>query len=240
MNRFGNLLRTNKAVQVGEIITVFLVALVIMTIFVPMAGENLVVRQAVVWTANVFMLIVVWLGLWLRGESWKSLGLTFRFHGWKPVLSAFWKSLVVFVAAAFAFFLGSAIMINITGIPQGAEMGSYEYLRGNLPMLLLTLMGVYVVSSFGEEVIYRGFLITRLETLGGGGKWALRIAVIVSAIIFGLIHFDWGIVGVVQTGFMGLALGISYLVVRRRLWILVLAHAYLDTILMVQLYVPLE
>ncbi len=240
MNSLGNLLQTNKAVQVGEIVIVFAVALVTMAIFVPIAGENLVARQAVIWMANVLMLIMVWLGLQLRGESWESFGLTFRFHGWKPVLSNFWKSLIVFVAAAFAFFLGSAIMINITGIPQGAEMGSYEYLRGNLPMLLLTLAGVYIVSSFGEEVIYRGFLINRLEELGGGGKWALRIAVIVSAIIFGIVHFDWGIVGVVQTGFMGLALGISYLVVHRGLWILVLAHAYLDTILMVQLYLPLE
>lgn len=233
------MLQTNKAAQCGEIIIVFAVALLIIAVFVPVAGENLVARQAVVWVANVFMLGIVWLGLQLRGETWDKFGLTFRFRGWKPVLSNFWKSLVVFVAAAFAFFLGSAIMINITGIPQGAEMGSYEYLRGNLPMLLLTLAGVYIVSSFGEEVIYRGFLINRIEELGGSGKWALRIAVILSAIIFGVVHFDWGIVGVVQTGFMGLALGISYLVVRRRLWSLVLAHAYLDTILMVQLYIPL-
>ena len=45
-------------------------------------------------------------------------------------------------------------------------MSSYEYLQGNLPMLLLSLAGVYIVSSFGEEVLYRGFLINRLAEIG--------------------------------------------------------------------------
>ena len=39
-----------------------------------------------------------------------------------------------------------------------------------------------------------------------------------------------------QTGFMGLVLGICYIKLKKRLWILILAHAYMDTILMVQLY----
>jgi membrane protease YdiL (CAAX protease family) len=35
---------------------------------------------------------------------------------------------------------------------------------------------------------------------------------------------------------MGLALAASYLLVRRNLWVLVLAHACIDTLLLVQLY----
>ncbi len=58
----------------------------------------------------------------------------------------------------------------------------------------------------------------------------------ISSIVFGLIHFDWGLVGMVQTGFMGLALGVSYLAVRRNLWVLILAHGYMDTILILQMY----
>jgi membrane protease YdiL (CAAX protease family) len=115
-------------------------------------------------------------------------------------------------------------------------MSGYNYLQGNLPMLLLALAGVYIVSSFGEEVIYRGFLINRLEEIAHDGKAARRIAVVISAVVFGLVHFSWGIVGVVQTAFMGLALGIAYLVTKRNLWVLVLAHAYIDTLLLVQMY----
>jgi hypothetical protein len=37
---------------------------------------------------------------------------------------------------------------------------------------------------------------------------------------------------------MGLALAISYLVVKRNLWVLVLAHAYIDSLLGQTRYVP--
>ena len=61
-------------------------------------------------------------------------------------------------------------------------------------------------------------------------------ALVISAIVFGFAHFDWGVVGIVQTTFMGLALAASYLLVKRNLWVLILAHAYIDTLLLVQLY----
>ena len=80
----------------------------------------------------------------------------------------------------------------------------------NFWMLLLTLSGVYIVASFGEEVIYRAFLINRITELGLNTKGGKIIAVILSAIIFGLAHYNWGLMGVVQTTFMGLALGFSY------------------------------
>jgi len=65
---------------------------------------------------------------------------------------------------------------------------------------------------------------------------AIRLAIILSSIIFGLVHFEWGVTGMVQTGFMGLALGVSYLVVKRQIWILILAHAYMDAYLIIQMY----
>jgi membrane protease YdiL (CAAX protease family) len=79
-------------------------------------------------------------------------------------------------------------------------------------------------------------LINRIAELGAGGEGAWRLAVVTSAVVFGLVHYAWGITGVVQTGFMGLALGVSYLVVGRNLWIVILAHGYMDTIFMVQMY----
>ncbi len=62
------------------------------------------------------------------------------------------------------------------------------------------------------------------------------ISILLSSIIFGLVHYQWGTLGIVQTGFMGLVLGICYIKLNKRLWKLVLAHAYMDTILMLQLY----
>ncbi len=223
---------SNKLLPLFEMMALFFVALIIIMIGLPLAGENPVMRQAVVWVANVAMLLIIWLSLLRRGQNWTHLGLSFKNINLRSLL----LSLPVFLAAMFAFVIGSIIMANITGIPESADMSGYEYLQGNLPMLLLALIGVFIVSSFGEEVIYRGFLITRISEIGGNAKYSIKTAVVISAVIFGLVHYEWGPMGIVQTGFMGLALGISFLIFKRNLWILIFAHAYMDAILMVQMY----
>jgi len=228
----GMALRNNKAVQFLEILSVFLAAVIIIQSLKPFVGENPIAHQSTVWVANIVMLALVWLGLRLRGQSWQHLGISRNGLS----IRAFLLSLVVFIAAVVAFVLGSIIMANIVGIPEGPNMSGYEYLQGNLPMLIGALAAVFIVSSFGEEVIYRGFLITRISEMGGNAQSWVRIAVFVSAIIFGLVHYEWGAMGMVQTGFMGLALGISFLLVKRNLWVLVLAHAYMDAILLIQMY----
>ena len=127
-------------------------------------------------------------------------------------------------------------MANITGVPESADLSIYNYLKDNFGMFILSLIGVYIVSSVGEEVVYRAFLINRIAQLGGGSKHAKAIAVVLSSVIFGLVHYAWGPMGMIQTGFMGLAMGICYIKLKKRLWILILAHAYLDTVLIVQMY----
>ncbi|NNF82540.1 MAG: CPBP family intramembrane metalloprotease [Flavobacteriaceae bacterium] len=236
MERLKELLLNNKQAKLLEIISVFLVGAIIIIIFLKPQSENLIYNQIVLWVANVAMLITVWLGIKLRGEGWESIGLSFKWPGWKRLLNTFLLSLLVFVLAMFGFVIGSIIMANITGIPESADMSNYAFLKDNLGMLILVLAGVYVVSSFGEEVIYRGFLINRFSEFGTDSKTVRIIAVILSAVIFGIVHYSWGPMGIVQTFFMGLALGLCYIYMKKRLWIMILAHAYMDTILMVQMY----
>jgi membrane protease YdiL (CAAX protease family) len=236
LTKLGNQLQKNKIFKIGEIIFLFIFAYVFILLILPLAENKPLLMQTVLWIANILMLIYVWIGLKLRGESWKDFGLTFNSISWRGGIKVLLLSLLVFVLALAGFIIGSIIMANITGIPEGANLTGYDYLKDNIGMLLLTLAGVYIVSSFGEEVIYRGFLITRISQIGNDSKKATIIAIILSSIIFGLIHYSWGPMGMVQTGFMGLALGICYIKLKRRLWILILAHAYMDTILMIQMY----
>ena len=236
-SKIGTLLLSNKLAQICEILLLFIVAFTIIKFSEPWVKDNLILKQASVWVANIAMLIVVWFGIKLRGETWKDIGLSFKSITPKEGFKVFLWSLLVFLLAMAGFVIGSIIMANITGIPEGsADMSGYDYLKDNIGMLILTLIGVYIVSSFGEEVIYRGFLINRISQIGMSTKKAQWIAVILSSLIFGFVHYEWGPMGVGQTTIMGLALGICYLKLKKRLWILVLAHAYMDTILMLQMY----
>jgi len=219
-----------------EIFGVFLVAASIVGIGWSVVAEDPFARQVVVWVANVSMLVAIWVGLRARGETWNHLGLKRISGGGRAVVRLLLQSVAVLVFALAAFVVGSVLALNLAPLPESADMTGYGYLEGNLPMLLLALAAVYVVSSFGEELVYRGFLMTRIAAMGRSTRAAWAGAAVVSALVFGAAHFAWGVVGIVQTTLMGLALAVSFLLARRNLWPLVLAHAYIDTILLVQLY----
>jgi len=235
-NRLGQALNSNKLVKFSEIIFIFLIASGIIIIFVSDQPQDLIYNQAVIWCANIVMLILVFTGVKLRGESLSQFGLSVKRFNLKFALKTFLQSIVVFVLALGGFILASIIMANITGIPETSDMSAYNYISGNFGMLLLSLVGVYIVSSFGEEIVYRAFLINRISDLGPKTKTTRILAVLISSIIFGLAHYSWGPMGIIQTTFMGLALGYSYIYLKRRIWVLIIAHAYMDTILMVQMY----
>lgn len=225
-----------RARSLVEIVAVFAVGTLIVAIGLPFAGENPLARQGVVWVAYIFMLAAVGLGLRLRGDGWSSVGLGRVDLRWRTAWRYLWQSIVLLAAVLLAYVAAAILMANVTGIPEQADVSKYNDLSGNLPLLLLSLVGVWIVSSLGEEILYRGFLVTRLADLGGKGTTAWRLAVVLSSILFGLIHYEWGPMGMVQTGFMGLALGTAFLLLKRNLWVLVLTHFYMDTILLVQMY----
>ena len=201
-----------------------------------MFGDGRVSSICSIWAANLLMLAVIYVGLRFRGQGWAHLGLSLGPPDLKSTSIVVLKSVPVFAAAIIAFVAGAILMANLVGMPKTADMSKYDYLQGNLTMTILALGSVYVVSSFAEEVIYRGFLITRIIELAEDRKWTSRFAIVFSSLMFGLVHSDWGLAGMVQASCMGLALGTSYLIVQRNLWVIILAHAYMDTILILQMY----
>ncbi len=186
-----------------------------------------------IWFTYVLTMILIWWMLRWRG------GILLDF-GFSPGNRNYWKktvlqSLLTLLGAVMAFLLGGMLALNL-GLVQGPpDMSSYDYIKGNIGVFILVLMAVYIGSSLGEEIVFRGFLITRLMKIIGG-KWAGVWSVIISGVTFGLVHVAWGPMGMIQTTFMGWALGYFYLHYGKNLWVTVLAHAYMDTILMVQMY----
>lgn len=234
--KIGQLLNTNRIVKISEILLVFILAFALIKILTPYAGDNQLMKFGIIWCANILMISLVWLGIKLRGQKWSDFGLTFGRIRLKESFRIFLLSLLVCILGLAGYMLGTLIMANISGMPESADMSVYEYLHNNIFMLILTLIGVYIVSSFGEEVVYRAFLINRISELGLDTKYGKIATVLISAVIFGLVHYEWGPTGMVSTGLMGLVLGICYMKLKKKLWILVLAHAYMDTLLLVQVY----
>jgi membrane protease YdiL (CAAX protease family) len=228
--------RSSLLFNIGEFFMVFLPPLLIISGMSSWVGEDAIRSLSVVWVANVSMLLMIWITLKLRGESWADFGLTFKSISFRDGFKVFGLSLLVSTLGGAAFIAGGMLMANFAGMPESADLSIYDYLKDNFGMFILSLVGVYIVASFGEEIVYRAFLINRIAQLGSGSIYSTTIAVILSSVIFGCVHYAWGPMGMIQTGFMGLVMGICYIKLKKRLWILILAHAYLDTILIVQMY----
>jgi membrane protease YdiL (CAAX protease family) len=171
----------------------------------------------------------------LRRDPWSQLGLTKPDSWGRTILLALAATIVL--QAAGWFTLNVLLPLLGVGTPDSSR---FNPLRGNLGMLVSGLVSVWITAAFIEEVVFRGFLIGRLARILGASRRAWVAGVVVSAVIFGLLHFYQGVAGVILTGVMGLLFGALYLLVRRNLWIGIIAHGLIDTFSLFVIYLGLE
>ncbi|PKP89607.1 MAG: CPBP family intramembrane metalloprotease, partial [Alphaproteobacteria bacterium HGW-Alphaproteobacteria-15] len=144
-----------------------------------------------------------------RGEGWSAFGLI-PLKGIKAKLMVLPQALLVF-----AFFAAA-----VAGVLQGGEALGWDFMKaapegvearwgdvaGNLPVLLLWLGIVWTAAAFGEEMFFRGFLVTRAAALFRGVPFGAVLAVLIPALLFGLGHaYYQGLRGLVTTAAIGIA-----------------------------------
>lgn len=179
-----------------------------------------------------------------RGEGWSSVGLI-PLRGVKAKLMVLPQALLVFAffAAAVAGVLHGGEALGWTfmkEVPEGVA-DRWGDVRGNLPMLLLWLGIVWTSAAFGEEIFFRGFLVTRAHALFRGAPLAVVFAILLPALLFGLGHFYYqGLRGLVTTAAIGIAFGAAFLLLKRNLWPLILVHGLIDTLNFLALYMGIE
>jgi membrane protease YdiL (CAAX protease family) len=185
--------------------------------------------------SGLFALVVsFFFGLYLirrRGQRVRDVGLRRPRRWWQvPVFG-----LVVMVVTIVAQLTVVPLLAKLLNLPP-PDMSKYESIVGNLPMLLLAVPGTMITGGFMEEVIYRGFMFDRLMRILGPRRRSPLWAALLCGLPFGVIHFEWGIGGILVTTVMGSVLGLMFLMTKRNLWPLIAAHATLDAILMIQVY----
>lgn len=142
--------------------------------------------------------------------------------------------LLVGQMAAFAVawtLLNALLVIPVVDALSGTQQDTSGFadLEGNLILLVVYLVASWVLAALAEETAFRGYLLTRLTEVLGSGRGQRVVAVLVSATLFGLLHTEQGVVGVVAAGLAG----VVFAVLRyrcRTLWAPVLAHGFDDTI----------
>jgi membrane protease YdiL (CAAX protease family) len=112
--------------------------------------------------------------------------------------------------------------------PAAAPAGSGD-IPGNAVEALKWLLLVWTFAAFGEEISYRGYLMTRAADLGRHSTVAWLAGLVVSSVLFGYGHYYKGPAGMLDSGTAGLILGGAYLLSGRVLWTSILAHGFIDT-----------
>lgn len=104
------------------------------------------------------------------------------------------------------------------------------HLHGNFAALVFWIAVAWLVGGICEECLFRGFLLTRVESLLGGGRAALALAIVAQAALFGTLHLYGGTFAFMYAALFGVAHGIIYLLSGRNLWPVVVLHAVTDSV----------
>lgn len=167
----------------------------------------------------------------LRGGTLADLGFR-RPRRWATV--PLW-ALAIFVAFVVAQNAAPLLVASFVDLPQ-PDMSRYDYVRGNLGAAISLALVLPMTAAIPEEILYRGFLIERLTHVLAGTRGAPVIAVLIQALVFGSVHFQWGIGGIFVTAIMGAVWGFAYLLCGRNLWIVIIAHSLAHVAMLMQLY----
>jgi len=171
------------------------------------------------------LFILGWISLRLRDGGWKAAGLTRPKSWWKTVAWAFGAAAVLQVGGELV--VGPLVHWiwpapeHVSNVIRSAALGWRQ--------ALINLLIVWTFAAFGEELSYRGYLLTRAADIFRRSNAGYIVALLVVAVLFGLGHFYKGPAGVLDSTYSGVVLGCAYLLSGRNLWAAILAHGIADT-----------
>jgi membrane protease YdiL (CAAX protease family) len=174
------------------------------------AGVGHLVGYEVIWWAMVaFVLSYV---VWAEHRSLSSIGFR-RLHIWDIIIAVLGAIVMIAGLAAIYFVLFPALHVN-----EDQQINQ----------LVATPFWWRFISTIraavGEEVLFRGYAMERIEELIG----SRAVAAVLSCTVFAVGHVgSWGWSHLLVAGFGGILLTVLYLW-RRNLWVNIIAHFIVD------------
>jgi membrane protease YdiL (CAAX protease family) len=167
----------------------------------------------------------------LRNGGWSAMGFK-RPSSWVRLL------FIALAAAALRIILGDLVIEPLTERfwPPIVAPAEAETITGNIKLALIGLLIVWTFAAFGEEIAYRGYLLTRAAEIGRQTTAAYWVGIVLISVLFGYGHYYKGPAGILDSGGAGLVLGAAYMLAGRNLWASILAHGFIDTFAVVALF----
>jgi membrane protease YdiL (CAAX protease family) len=175
-----------------------------------------------------------------KKETWKSLGLAHTTNWWNVALWVVIAFVVTTALGSVASSLANSVLTTQDSAGQQARQfmsGRFSDMPGNVPVYIYWLITSWIIGGFTEEMLFRGFLISKFERLFGKTPFAIPFAIVLPALIFGQQHMYYqGIKGLVEGFVIATLYGTIYIVNKRRLWPLIICHGLVDTVGMTMIF----
>ena len=187
------------------------------------------------WAAlkDLLPIVVVALFYWTHRYNLDGAGLGRPAMGWKRCIGYG----LALAMALYAFGIVTTKPLARWLFDQPKDLTLFEPMKGDLKILVVYLIFMWLLAAFGEEFIWRGFLLRQLGEAGRGFSMPWVLGVVVTSLLFGLVHTYQGHRGVFETTISSLILGTIYVATgRSSIWLVVLVHGFKNTISFVAIY----
>lgn len=188
-------------------------------------------HRMVPFSKTPFYFVLAWISLRVRRVGWRGVGFALP-GGWARAIG-----LGTVAGIVLETFSSSVVEPGLARLfAKPADLSDFRPLVGNATLLLVVLAANWTLAAFGEELVYRGYLMNRVAGLGGGTPRAWAASLVAVSALFGWGHVDQGLTGQVQAAFDGLALGLLYLAGGRNLLVPIVSHGVSNSLAFVLIY----
>ena len=177
------------------------------------------------------ILLFVWLYLKYAKETFSDIGFSCKRFNLKSILIG---SLLAGLILCFMQLLFFPVLEYFI-VFEGTDVGLYHFIRENKWNYLIMIVMGWLVGGVYEEIVFHGFIFSRLEKMIPG-KYAMPISFIVTSMIFGAYHFQLGADGLINAFIVGAAYLALALYFKRNLWYSVICHGVYNTIVITLIY----
>jgi len=188
-------------------------------------------HHLIVFSKIPYLLVIAWLSLRLRGLRWKNIGLKI-YRSWARTLAL--GLLFGALMEALELFVTQPLLVR--WLHHFPDLSDFNDMIGNSKLLLIYIALAWTLAAFGEEMVWRGYLMNRVADLFRGAPATWILSLIVTSVAFGFGHFDQGVTGWIENTINGLLLGGLYLYFGRSLAVPIVAHGITDTIDLIIIY----
>lgn len=164
-----------------------------------------------------------------RKELLKSIGF---------VRPANWVKTII-LAAIMGILIEVFMEILVNPMIEQLTSSKIDLSKVDMPNIVYYLVWIvigFVLGGLLEEILFRGFLITRISKFLKMNKSGDIAALLITSLLFGLCHIYQGWSGAISTGLIGLIFGIIFLAFNKNLWYSILTHGFVNLTSLTILY----